>query len=95
MKAAIYATIIAIGELQAGKTAEEKEWEKRQVVIIPQDSEKKIAVDFFGKEKVKAVEQFKVGEKALVTFDVYSREYNGKYYTQCDGWKIDSTTAKG
>jgi hypothetical protein len=41
------------------------------------------------KEKVAMIEPFQIGEMLKVSFDVKSREYNGKWFTGCTAWKID------
>jgi len=41
------------------------------------------------KDKVKMIESFQIGENIKVSFDIKSREYNGKWFTGCTAWKID------
>jgi hypothetical protein len=41
------------------------------------------------KEKVAMIDNFQIGENLKVSFDVKSREYNGKWFTGCTAWKID------
>lgn len=88
MKISVLATIIELCDMQEGRTKDGKNWQKRTVVIIPQNGEKKIAVDYHGEEKVKELGKYKVGDSAIFIFDVSSREYNARWYSQCDGWTI-------
>lgn len=89
MKTAIYAMVIAKGELNEGMTKDNKPWQRKMVVMTPIGDECPIAVDFFGEERVKCVDAVNVGDRVLVKMDVYSREWAGKYYTQCDGFTIE------
>lgn len=89
MKTAIYAMVTTKGDLCAGQTKDGKNWEKKTVVMIPVGDERPIAVDFFGEERVKSVDAVNVGDRVLVKMDVWSREYEKRYYTQCDGYTIE------
>lgn len=40
------------------------------------------------KEEVNALKYAKVGDKLTVSFNLESREYNGKWYTDIKAWKI-------
>ena len=47
----------------------------------------------FGEEKVDNLLKFnKVGQTVDVSFNAESREYNGKFYTDLQAWKIFTTT---
>jgi hypothetical protein len=37
----------------------------------------------------------KPGEKVKVYFDLESREYNGRWYTEAKAWKVESASASG
>ena len=63
---------------------------KRQVVITtaeqyPQD----IAIDFV-KDKCGILDAYTVGQDATVSINLRGSEYNGKYYVNLQGWKIES-----
>ena len=63
---------------------------KRQVVITtaeqyPQD----IAIDFV-KDKCSVLDTYTVGQDATVSINLRGSEYNGKYYVNLQGWKIES-----
>ena len=45
------------------------------------------------KDKVKMIDGFQVGEEIKVSFDVRSREYNGKWFTGCTAWRIEKAGA--
>ena len=45
-----------------------------------------VAVKCFGEEKIKQMNKLEVGMTVTISCNIYSREYNGKYYNQIDGW---------
>lgn len=69
---------------------------KRQVVLTtaadkyPQD----VAFEFIN-DACDALDRFAPGMEVDIFFNVRGREYNGKYYTNLSGWKIESTTGAG
>ena len=87
----ITGTIKTIGELQSGiSKSTGKEWKKLHFVVET-DGEyaKTVAFNLFGGEKVENFIKYnKVDQKVDVSFDVESREYKGKYYTDLNAWKV-------
>ena len=48
-----------------------------------------VCFQIFGAEKVDKFNQYnKEGDKVDVSFNVSSREYNGKYYHNLDAWRV-------
>lgn len=50
---------------------------------------KKIKFDVLGADKWQAM-NVQAGASVSVSFDVSSREWNEKWFTQCDAWKVTS-----
>ena len=71
------------GVSQTGKT-----WEK-QSILVEQNAEynKEVAISFFG-DKIKSLRDIEVGSDVNVSINLSSREYNGKYFHNIDGWSI-------
>jgi hypothetical protein len=71
------------GVSKAGKT-----WEK-QSILVEQNAEynKEVAISFFG-DKIKSLRDIEVGSDVNVSINLSSREYNGKYFHNIDGWFI-------
>mgnify|MGYP003141324348 CR=1 FL=1 len=65
-----------------------KEWHK-QSVMIEQNTEynKGVVISFFG-DKIKSLRNVNVGDDVSISVNVSSREFNGKYYHNLDGWFI-------
>ncbi|QDP46682.1 MAG: hypothetical protein Unbinned6316contig1000_26 [Prokaryotic dsDNA virus sp.] len=72
--------------LENGVSKAGKEW-KKQSCLIETDNEYNpiVCVSAFG-EKVNDLNKLVVGYPVSILCNVYSREYNGKYYTSIDGY---------
>ena len=70
-------------------------WE-RQTVVFEQPNKqygKEIAVTFMNKGQ--EVANLRVGEMYLVSFDIESRNYQGKWYTDVRAWRVQPVQAAG
>ena len=81
------ARLVQLLPVQTG-TGRNGQW-KKQDVIVETDGQypKKICISVWG-EKINE-EQLKVGNRLKIDFDVESREYNGRWYTDVKAWKIE------
>jgi hypothetical protein len=64
-------------------------WKKQEYVIeIPGQVVRKVCFSLWGDK----VDQFRLkeGDEATVSFDLESREFNGRWYTDVKAWKITS-----
>lgn len=67
-----------------------KPWKKREYVIEIQDGgqfPQKFVFDFFGDR----ADQYplQVGQVVKLSFDIMSREYNGRWYTNVSAWRAE------
>ncbi|MGN0214408.1 MAG: DUF3127 domain-containing protein [Muribaculaceae bacterium] len=66
-------------------------WKKQDYVLETIEAHPKtIAFDFFGDRADQY--NFEVGDEILLSFDIESREYQGRYYTNIRGWKGEKIT---
>lgn len=82
--------VLKILEPTSGQTARGT-WE-RQVVVFEQPNKqygKEIAVTFMN--KAQEVSNLRVGESYIISFDIESREYQGRWYTDVRAWRVQST----
>lgn len=80
-----FAKVFALGELQFGTSAN-GDWERQTLVVETlANNPTKIAIDFFGKKRVKKLQGLRRGMLVEVTFIIDSREHDGRWYVQCDG----------
>lgn len=80
------AKLIQILPLQSG-TGRNGEWKKQDIIVETQDQyPKKICVSLWGNkfDSVPLTE----GELYTIDFDVESREYNGRWYTDVKAWRL-------
>jgi hypothetical protein len=83
----IHGKIEKILELETGVSKAGKEWKKQGVLInTGDDYNPLVLVSAFGEKKIDSLNKFEVGDTIDVSCNVYSREFNGKYYTSIDGY---------
>ena len=83
--------ILALPE-QSGTSKNGNAWKKREYVLETQETyPRKVHFDFFGER----ADQYplNVGETITLSFDIESREYNGRWYTSIRGWKAERDNA--
>ena len=81
--------IISIGQLQTGATKTGGTWQKQEIVIMQDtDYPKPACITFFG-DKVEKIKGFFTGETITVSVNIESREYNGRWYTEVNGWRVE------
>ena len=44
----------------------------------------------FGEEKIEMLKQHNEGDQLEVSFNLSSKEYNGKYFHNIDAWRIEN-----
>ncbi len=82
------AKLIQILPLQSG-TGRNGEWKKQDIIVETQDQyPKKICVSLWG-NKFEHV-QLNTGNMYTIDFDVESREFNGRWYTDVKAWRIEA-----
>ncbi len=70
-------------------------WLKQNFVIETQEQFPKKVCIVCWNDKAEILKQLKVGEELKVAFNIESREYNGKWYTDVKAWKIEPAGAGG
>jgi hypothetical protein len=76
-------------DIESGISKSGKEWNKQSVIIEQTGTEynKQVVISFFG-DKIKNLRDIEIGSDVSVSINLSSREYNGKYYHNIDGWFI-------
>ena len=71
---------------ETGVSKTGKTWEK-QSILVEQNVEwnKEVVITFFG-DKIKSIRDIEEGSDVNVSVNLSSREYNGKYFHNIDGW---------
>lgn len=83
--------LVQVMPLQTG-TGKNGQWKKQDIILETEGTyPKKVCVSVWG-DKINE-SQLKLGGMLTVQFDVESREYNGRWYTDVKAWKVESGAA--
>ena len=82
--------------LEKGQTKDGKEWKKQSFLLKTDEQYSNLyCFEIFGDEKVENFIKFnKVGQSVKVDFNVGCNEWNGKYFTKLQAWKIFKADSK-
>ena len=81
-------------DLETGTSKAGKEWKKQSIVIdTGGDFNNEIAVSAFG-DKIDSMNKLEIGMEVSVLCNVYSREYNGRYFHNIDGYFFTNQSNK-
>ena len=85
--------------IESGISKSEKEWKKQVIVVnTGADFNPEIAVQAFGDDKIKQLNKLSLGDQVVIRCNVSSREYNGKYFHNIDGYhfaQVNQTPPEG
>ena len=74
-------------------------WAKQEFIFEYQEGNypTQVCMNVWGEDKVKDLDKYQVGDKVKVSFNLSSREYNGRWYTDVRAWRIEpaATSAQG
>ena len=76
-------------DVESGMSKTGKEWRKQSKLVEQSgtDYNKEVVISFFG-DKMKSIRDLEEGADVIVSINLSSREFNGKYYHNIDGWFI-------
>lgn len=78
--------------VQSGTSAR-GEWQKREVIIEQTDEfNRKALITFFG-DKAADAANLREGDKVSISVNIESREYNGRWFTNVNAWRINQAPA--
>lgn len=81
--------ILALPEMTG--VSKNGEWKKREYVLETQEQyPKKVFFTLFGSR----ADQYPLqpGQMVKLSYDIESREYNGRWYTNINGWKVEDAS---
>jgi hypothetical protein len=91
----IHGTVKQILEEENGTTKAGKEWRKQSMIVdTGADFNNLVCINAFGDDKIHSLNKFEAGDTIDVSCNVYSREFNGKWYTSLDGWWFANKNAE-
>ena len=76
-------------DVQSGRSAR-GDWAKQEFLVEFQEGKFPSTAVFtaWGQDKVSELDRFSMGDQVKVTFNVSSREFNGRWYTDLRMWRI-------
>ena len=90
MSFAVTGTVKEVLPTRQGVSTSGKEWATQEFILTTDDSNYPcdICLRIFGNDKITEC-AVKAGESLQVFFDIRSRDYNGRWFTDINVWKID------
>tara|TARA_R100000426_G_scaffold87305_1_gene71295 strand:+ start:749 stop:1072 length:324 start_codon:yes stop_codon:yes gene_type:complete len=84
--------LIKILKIEKGSSKNGAEWIK-QCCVVETDNKynNQVCITAFGEDNVNNLNKLQEGQNVQIWCNVYSREYNGKYYNQIDGWRFSKS----
>ena len=82
--------------VQSGNSARGT-WSKQEFIFEYQEGNypSQVCMNVWGEEKVRDLEKYQVGDKVKISFNLSSREYNGRWYTDVRAWRIEPAGTTG
>ncbi len=80
--------------IQSGTSARGA-WEKQEFIVELQEGNfpSQVCMNVWGADKVRDLEKFQTGDRVKIAFNLSSREYNGRWYTDVRAWRIEPADA--
>ena len=82
--------------VESGTSKAGKEW-KKQSFLLDTGSQynPEICFQLFGDEKIAILNHHNEGDQVEVSFNLSSKEFNGRYFHNIDAWRIESLVGIG
>ena len=71
-------------------------WAKQEFIFEYQEGNypSQVCMNVWGDDKVKDLDKYQVGDQVKISFNLSSREYNGRWYTDVRAWRIEPAGAR-
>ena len=80
--------------VESGTSKAGKDWQKQSFLLdTGSQYNPEVCFQLFGEEKIQMLSHHNEGDQVEVSFNLSSREYNGKYYHNIDAWRINRAAA--
>tara|TARA_R110001632_G_C11222407_1_gene405626 strand:- start:504 stop:836 length:333 start_codon:yes stop_codon:yes gene_type:complete len=84
--------ITRVLDTQGGTSKAGKQWIKQDFIIQTEAKYNPIVcLTLFGEDKVKMLENHSIGDVVTVSYNLSSKEFNGRFYTSANVWKIGAS----
>tara|TARA_B100000963_G_C22201301_1_gene483226 strand:+ start:151 stop:510 length:360 start_codon:yes stop_codon:yes gene_type:complete len=77
--------------VESGTSKAGKEW-KKQTFLLDTGAQynPEICFQLFGEEKIEMLKHHNEGDQVEVSFNLSSKEFNGRYFHNIDAWRIET-----
>lgn len=85
-------------EIEKGVSKVGKDWQKQSFILDTFDQyNPDLCISVFGDEKVSELSRYEIGQEVVVSINLSSREYSGKWYHNVDAFRIElkNSTTQG
>ena len=94
MSLAITGKLVKALDVESGTSKAGKEWKKQSFLVdtgVQYNPE--VCFQLFGEDKIEMLNHHNEGDQVEVSFNLSSREYNGRYFRNIDAWRIENQGA--
>ena len=82
--------------VESGTSKAGKEWKKQSFVVdTGAQYNPEICFQLFGDDKIEMLNHHNEGDQVDISFNLSSREYNGRYFHNIDAWRIENIGTGG
>ena len=66
-------------------------WSRQDFIVEYQEGNypSQVCFDVWGEDKVHDLEKYQIGDTVKISFNLSSREYNGRWYNDIRAWRIE------
>ena len=94
MSLTIKGQLVRILDVESGTSKAGKQWKKQSFLInTGAQYNPEICFQLFGEDKIQMLDGIAAGDQIEVSFNLSSREYNGRYFHNIDAWRINRSAA--
>ena len=77
--------------VESGTSKAGKDWQKQSFLVdTGSQYNPEVCFQLFGEEKIQMLSNHNEGDQVEVSFNLSSREYNGRYFHNVDAWRIEN-----
>ena len=77
--------------VESGTSKAGKEWQKQSFLVdTGAQYNPEVCFQLFGEDKIQMLSHHNEGDQVEVSFNLSSREYNGRYFHNIDAWRIEN-----
>jgi len=81
--------------VESGVSKAGKEWKKQSFLLdTGAQYNPEICFQLFGEEKIEILNHHNEGDQVEVSFNLSSKEFNGRYFHNIDAWRIEGLASK-